>query len=62
MWNRKGASSHSKSGVRGVYWRPEKSRWIAVFAYKKKRHYVGSFANLADAAKAIEEARSKVPK
>lgn len=43
---------NNKSGYRGVYWRPERSKWIARIHLGKKYIYIGTFNNLQDAANA----------
>lgn len=37
-------------------WRAEKQRWYAAFTYRGKSHWVGSFADHADAERALDAA------
>lgn len=48
------------SGVRGVYYNPKRSKWIAQIMFKKKCYYLGGFDRLEDAAKAREVAEEKL--
>lgn len=59
--NRKGASRHSKLGVRGVRFCPGKPRpYRATVIANKKRFEVGYFATLEEADKAASEARQEL--
>jgi len=46
----------SKPVVKGVYWRPERKRWVAYMFVDKKRKKLGSFINESDAVYAYEKA------
>jgi hypothetical protein len=66
MW-RKGrhpicAGRPSSSGVKGVLWSPNNQKWLGIISrgYKKKSIYVGLYATIAEAQKAVEEKRSQL--
>jgi hypothetical protein len=46
----------NKSGVRGVYPTKDGTRFIAAIEFKGKKHYLGTFRKLSDAAKARRQA------
>ena len=56
--NRK-ISSNNKSGVKGVEWNKQSKKWRAHISIDGKPTYLGSFNNLDDAKKVIEETRIK---
>ncbi|MFE4229150.1 HNH endonuclease [Arthrobacter sp. NPDC056886] len=58
--NRKGASSASRSGVRGVRWRPGKNKWVAEVRHSGKQHYAGSYDSLAEAEAAVIAKRNEL--
>lgn len=47
--NQHGAKKGSKSGVKGVYWHKQASKWCAEVVHDKKKHYLGLFETLEDA-------------
>lgn len=47
-WNQ-AAQKNCKTGVKGVYWRPERKRWRAVFRYKGKLIIDKMYKNFDDA-------------
>lgn len=51
--NRAGATSRSKSGVRGVSWVAGKSRWRAAVGHNGTNVHVGYFTDLAEAEAAV---------
>ena len=53
----KKTGSNNTSGVKGVFW--DKSKWRASIRVNGKKEYFGSFENIEDAKKAVEEARIK---
>lgn len=55
----RGARSDSKSGVRGVTWHKRDKLWNARIWMHGKRINVGYFKNLADAEKAVKQARKE---
>lgn len=58
--HRLGANRNSRSGVRGVY--RKRNAWEAWAQVEKRRHYIGSFADLADAERAaISWRRQNMP-
>lgn len=59
MQNRRGAASHSKSGIRGVSWCKHKQRWKAVIGLNQRIKHIGYFTEIAEAEGAIIEARKK---
>lgn len=54
--NRRGASSHSKSGVRGVYWHKRAGKWTAMLRLNGKGRYLGLFVSKKAAAMAFSSA------
>lgn len=44
---------NSTSGCKGVSWSREKSRWVAQSMLNRKSHYLGSFSDKEDAARAV---------
>ncbi|WP_405113673.1 HNH endonuclease [Paenibacillus sp. FSL K6-1217] len=58
--NRSGATSISKSGVRGVVWSVRDEIWKAQYRKCGKQHYVGSFKTKAEAESAVIKARTEV--
>lgn len=61
MQNRKGSSSHSRSGIRGVSWDSEQKRWRAQVS-ANKRLYRKRFDNLADAEEWVSALRKSLHK
>lgn len=57
LQNRKGATAHSKSGVRGVYFEPSRNKWLAQVSLNRKIVWTKRFATLAEAEAAVIEAR-----
>lgn len=57
MENRSGAHRNSKSGIRGVYWDTERSKWVAEVRHNRRNYRVGRFENIEDAAAAVSAAR-----
>jgi hypothetical protein len=49
MENLAGALSTNKSGIRGVYWRPDKQKWIVQVGHNKKKHHGGLFDTAKEA-------------
>lgn len=58
--NRQGATTRSKSGVRGVHWDAAKGRWIARVGHNNKSIHVGRFRDLADAEAAVIAKRNEL--
>lgn len=44
--------SNNKSGVKGVFWNKQKSKWEAQIKVENKKKYLGSFATVEEAAEA----------
>lgn len=42
----------SKTGVRGVYWRPDLHAYVAFIGFRNRKYYLGSWSSLVDAAAA----------
>jgi len=59
--NRK-ISPKNKSGVKGVYWEEERSKWCARLRTGKKRINLGRFDSLEEAKRSIKVAREKYHK
>lgn len=59
MQNRKGAASHSKSGIRGVHWDSERKKWRAQIQVSGKKIMLGQFVDIEEAKNAVIEARIK---
>lgn len=58
-WNT-GLRSTNKSGVKGVHWNKQINKWVAACRANGRIHRVGSFADINDAASAIEAYRQRV--
>lgn len=59
MMNRKGAASHSKSGVRGVHWHKRARKWTSQIRAYGVVYHLGLFVEMDDAARAYLKARKK---
>lgn len=55
--NRRGLDRSNTSGVRGVYWEPERQKWRVQVEAFGKRHRIGRFDTLEAAELAAEQAR-----
>lgn len=51
--------SHNTSGRIGVYWQARSSNWSAKICFNGKRIHLGTFASMADATAAREQAEIK---
>ncbi len=49
----------NSSGIRGVSWSSKHKKYEAYITFQRKRHFLGNFENLEDAAKARKEAEEK---
>jgi hypothetical protein len=58
--NHSGATSLSKSGVRGVHWRKDAKKWQAMVRHEGKLHHVGYFSTLDAAAAAVAMKRNEL--
>lgn len=59
--NRNGAQSNNLScGIRGVTWRKESRKWQAIVTQNRKSHYLGLFAELANAEAAVVAKRNEL--
>lgn len=58
MQNRRGAASHSKTGVRGVYFEARKRRYLAVVQAGGRRIHLSHHRTLEEAAVAAKSARA----
>lgn len=52
-------SSTNKSGFTGVFYRDDRSKWVASIKLNRKKIFLGSFKNKEDAIKARQEAEIK---
>ena len=59
LMNRKGATSASKSGVRGVCWHNVAKKWRAEICINRRTKYLGLFADIEDASRVVVNARSE---
>lgn len=59
LQNRK-VLKNNTSGVPGVEWLPRKRRWKASICFRKKRYYLGAYAEFEDAVKARKQAEEKL--
>jgi hypothetical protein len=48
---------NGKSGVRGVAWNAKLGKWQAELRHNYRKHYLGLFDDVEDAARAVREAR-----
>ena len=46
----------NKSGIKGVYFDKSKNKWVAEIMFKRKKYYLGAYADIRDAAKARKQA------
>lgn len=54
--------SNNTSGVKGVSWRDKEKKWGVSIQYKKKRYYLGRYAELNEAIRVRKEAECKYHK
>lgn len=47
-----GTYSTNKSGYNGVYFDRRKGKWVAEITFKRKKYYLGAYADIMDAVKA----------
>ncbi len=59
LWNAK-ISTSNKSGIKGISYSKEHKKWRAYISNNKKRIWLGFFEELTDAAKVLNEARTKL--
>lgn len=52
--------TNSKSGVRGVWWSKRDQRWIGQVTHHGRRHFIGSFFSLEEAAEAARAKRNEL--
>ena len=50
---------NSKSGIRGIFWNKQISKWVAKIGHNYKHIIIGYFSNIEDAEKAVIKARKK---
>lgn len=55
--NRREASSHSKSGVQGVWWDKSKGKWAAAVTHNGRRVNAGRFDSIEEAQDAVRSKR-----
>ena len=60
VYNRKGASTGSTSGVRGVGWNKTLGKWEVKATYNGTRHYGGAFTDLNEAEQAAIALRERI--
>lgn len=58
-WNT-GMRSHNSSGVKGVSWCNQKSKWRGLVTFRGKYHHVGYFEDIRDAEAAVRSRRSEM--
>lgn len=56
--NRHGATSRSKTGIRGVSWSKDVRKWQAIICHKGKRYHLGYFTDIKDAETAAISKRN----
>jgi len=54
-----GCRSNNSSGVTGVYWRKDRSKWCAYIRIDKKKKHLGNFNKMKDAVAARYQAEIK---
>jgi hypothetical protein len=54
------AQKNSKTGIRGVSWKKSSGKWCAQVSKNRKIAYIAYFDNIADAERAVIEARRKI--
>lgn len=57
LQNRRGPTRRSKTGVRGVY--PQGARFVAEVKLRGRKHCLGSFGTIAQAALVVEKFRKR---
>lgn len=60
QFNRKGASRHGASGIRGVRWHKLAKKWMAQVTFNKKLHYLGLFVDRDKAEATVIAFRERV--
>lgn len=50
----------NKSGVKGVTWFKESSKWMGAVGFGGRQHYLGLFDSLEEAAQAVHTARNRL--
>jgi len=58
--NRRGANANSKSGIRGVVWNSQRSKWKATATHNRKEYHGGFFASIDAAEEAVVELRNRL--
>ena len=58
--NKHKASSNSRSGVLGVYWRGDRNKWRAGIRVNREKIWLGYFVNKEDAQAAYLEAKRRL--
>jgi len=51
---------NNTSGIKGVSWNKEKSKWMAKLCHKRKQMHIGYFSSIHEAEKAVRAARKKL--
>ena len=54
------SSKNSSSKFKGVYWHKKNMKWISKICLNEKNHYLGSFNNEIDAARAHDKEAKKL--
>jgi hypothetical protein len=58
--NHNGSYSHSKSGVRGVYWYKAYGKWVGQVTHEGKKHHIGYFDTIEAATEAVVAKRNEL--
>jgi hypothetical protein len=56
----KAINSNNTSGHKGVVWHKKAGKWTAVIMFKRKKYYLGLFADIEDAIEARKKAENKI--
>ena len=48
-------NKNSKSGIKGVRWNKQRSKWTSQLCHNKKRYFIGHFDDKSEAEKAYKE-------
>jgi hypothetical protein len=59
-FNRRGASTNSISGIRGVSWDKQRDKWKAKAVKERKQYFFGCYDDIIDAVYAVAAGRNHI--